>query len=66
MILDPYGRILNETWAAGDAMVVADLEAELQEISTGRRWMRGRRPELYASLAKRTGKELDPRTARFS
>ena len=29
MILDPYGRILAETWKAGDAMVIADLDARL-------------------------------------
>jgi predicted amidohydrolase len=31
MILDPYGRILAETWKAGDDMVVADLNASLRE-----------------------------------
>ena len=29
MILDPYGRILAETWKADDAMVIADLDASL-------------------------------------
>ncbi len=37
MILDPYGRILAETWAAGDDMVVACLDALLLEVSTGKR-----------------------------
>lgn len=66
MILDPYGRILAETWKAADAMVVADLKAELLDRCTGRRWMRGRRPELYKGLCEPTGKEYDPRSARFS
>ncbi len=66
MILDPYGRILAETCKAADAMVVADLEAGLLDRCTGRRWIRGRRPELYEGLCRPTGKELDPRTARFS
>lgn len=66
MILDPYGRVMNETWAARDTMVVAELDASLQEMSTGRRWMRGRRPELYGLLTKQSGKELDPRSARFT
>ena len=35
MILDPYGRILAETWKADDAMVVADLDASLLEQRTG-------------------------------
>jgi predicted amidohydrolase len=65
MILDPYGEIIAETRSAGDAMVVADLDASLLETSSGRRWMRARRPELYGSLAVRTGKEQDTRTVRF-
>ena len=66
MIIDCYGRILNETWQAGDAMVTAELDLSLLPLSTGRRWLRGRRPELYRELAESTGKELDPRAARFS
>lgn len=66
MILDPYGRILTETGVAADAMVVADLDLDLLPMSTGRRWMKGRRPELYDILTRRFGDERDPRTARFS
>jgi predicted amidohydrolase len=66
MILDPYGRIVAETWAAGDDRVVADLDLDLVRLSTGRRWMRGRRPELYGILTRASGSELDPRAARFS
>src|SRR5262245_19413475 len=29
MILDPYGRVLVETWKAGDDMVIGDLDASL-------------------------------------
>jgi predicted amidohydrolase len=65
MILDPYGRILAETWKAGDDMVVADLDASLLEASTGRRWIKTRRPELYGPLAVPTGQEQDTRTVRF-
>ena len=65
MILDPYGRILAETWKARDAMVVADLDASLRERSTGVRWIRARRPELYGSLTVPTGREQDTRTVRF-
>ena len=66
MILDPYGRVLAETWKAADDIVVADLRAEVQPASTGRRWLRGRRPELYDILTQPTGQELDSRSARFS
>ncbi|MFC1551428.1 nitrilase family protein [Candidatus Latescibacterota bacterium] len=65
MILDPYGRIINETWEAGDRMVIGDLDASLQKKSTGRRWLRTRRPELYTPLTKPTGIEQDTRTVRF-
>ncbi|GAB3765624.1 nitrilase family protein [Microlunatus parietis] len=66
MIIDPYGRIIAETWAARDEMVIADLDLELLPLSTGRRWLKGRRPELYEILIRRFGDERDPRTARFS
>ena len=66
MILDCYGRILAETWRARDDVVVADLDLDLLPLCTGRRWIRGRRPELYRLLTKRMGFELDPRPARFS
>jgi predicted amidohydrolase len=65
MIIDPYGRILAETWKAGDDMVVADLDGSLLEQSTGRRWIKTRRPELYGPLTVPTGKEQDTRTVRF-
>jgi predicted amidohydrolase len=65
MILDPYGRILAETWKTDDDMVVADLNASLLEVSTGRRWIVTRRPELYESLTVPTGLEQDTRTVRF-
>jgi predicted amidohydrolase len=66
MILDPYGRILAETWKARDELVTADLDLDLLPLATGRRWIRGRRPELYRILTERLGHELDPRAARFS
>jgi predicted amidohydrolase len=65
MVIDCYGRIIAETWQAADAMVVADLDLSLLSECTGRRWMRGRRPELYAAIAKPTGNELDIRSVRF-
>jgi hypothetical protein len=65
MILDPYGRILAETWVTGDDMVVTDLDASLIEQSTGRRLIKTRRPELYEPLIVLTGMEQDTRTVRF-
>lgn len=65
MVLDPYGEVIAETRAAGDAMVVADLDASLQPTSSGRRWMRARRPELYEALTRRIGNEQETRQVRF-
>jgi predicted amidohydrolase len=66
MILDPYGRIVAETPVPDEAVVVADLDLDLVPMATGRRWLRGRRPELYGLLTQVMGDELDPRAARFS
>lgn len=65
MILDPYGRVLAETCKAEDNMVVADLDASLQDNCTGVRWIKTRRPELYKPLTIPTGRERDTRTVRF-
>jgi predicted amidohydrolase len=65
MILDPYGEILVETRRAGDDMVIADLDAAVLDSSSGRRWMRARRPELYEPLTRRTGREEATRKVRF-
>jgi predicted amidohydrolase len=66
MVLDPYGRVIAETWQASDAMLVADLDGSLRDESSGARWLRARRPELYAPLAERTGQERDTREVRFA
>jgi len=65
MILDPYGEVLAETWKARDEMVVADLEAARLEKSTGSRWIKTRRPDLYGPLTEATGDEEDTRAVRF-
>jgi predicted amidohydrolase len=65
MILDPYGEVIAESRALGDDLVVADLDAALLPTSSGRRWLRARRPELYGSLAERTGTEIETRRVRF-
>jgi predicted amidohydrolase len=65
MIIDPYGRILAETWRAGDDMVVAELDASLLVETTGERWIKTRRPELYEILTRSTGREEDVRSVRM-
>jgi predicted amidohydrolase len=65
MVLDPYGRVLAETWKAGDDMVVTTLDASLLDRCTGRCWIRTRRPELYEPLTRPTGQEIDTRTSRM-
>jgi predicted amidohydrolase len=65
MIIDPYGRILAETWVADDAMVTAVLDMGLIPESTGQRWIRTRKPALYRPLAVPTGREVSTRKSRF-
>ena len=65
MIFDPYGEILAETSKAANDMVVADLDASIQPLSSGRRWLKARRPALYDRLTAPTGEEEDARTVRF-
>jgi predicted amidohydrolase len=65
MIIDCYGRIIAETYRAGDDMVVADLDASLLANCTGRRWIKSRRPDLYKPLITPTGLEKDTRKLRF-
>ncbi|MBM3117470.1 nitrilase family protein [Jeongeupia naejangsanensis] len=66
MVLDPYGRILAETWAAADALVDAELDLGLLPLCSGRRWMQGRRPELYGVLTEGRPGLRNARAARFS
>ncbi|GAG05251.1 unnamed protein product, partial [marine sediment metagenome] len=65
MVIDPYGRVIAETWKADDDMVIADLDASLLDRSTGREWIMVRRPELYRPLTVATGFERSTRTVRF-
>ena len=50
MILDPFGEVLTESDELGDDVVIALLTGEKIEQSSGRRYLRARRPELYAKL----------------
>ncbi|MEZ9233097.1 nitrilase family protein [Vibrio amylolyticus] len=66
MILSPYGEIIAETDSVDNDMVVATLNAKELDMCTGRRWIRGRRPDLYQDIAKPVGNELDPHQARYA
>jgi predicted amidohydrolase len=50
MIIDPFGEIIAESRTLGDDVVVALLTPEKLEQSSGRRYLRARRPELYGKL----------------
>jgi predicted amidohydrolase len=50
MILDPFGEVLAESQALEDDVVVALLTADKIEQSSGRRYLRARRPDLYGKL----------------
>ncbi|MBM3821874.1 MAG: acyltransferase [Verrucomicrobia bacterium] len=65
MILDPYGRVLSETWKASDERVTADLDGSLLDEATGRIWIQARRPELYHPLTVPLGIEKETRALKF-
>jgi hypothetical protein len=50
MVLDPYGEVIAESRRLGDDVVVALCTPEKIERSSGRRYLRARRPELYGKL----------------
>ncbi len=64
MILDPHGRILAETDAAGDDMVLADLTPGPLEHCLGRMHNRTRRPELYTPLTEPLAGRADTKAGR--
>jgi len=50
MILDPHGEVIAECRTLGDDVVVGLLTDDKIEGSSGRRYIRARRPELYGKL----------------
>jgi predicted amidohydrolase len=50
MILDPFGEVIAESRSLDDDVVVALLTGDRLGQSSGRRYLRARRPELYAKL----------------
>jgi predicted amidohydrolase len=65
MIIDAYGRVIVEAEEPREQMLIADLDLSMRDRSTGTRWMRARRPELYGALIENTGNEEDTRNVRF-
>ena len=50
MILDPFGEVLVESRALEDDVVVGLLTSQKLDMSSGRRYLKARRPELYEKL----------------
>ena len=50
MILDPFGEVLVECHSLDDEVVVGQLTAEKISVSSGQRYLKARRPELYDRL----------------
>jgi predicted amidohydrolase len=50
MIIDPFGEIIAECNALGDGLAVGLCTADKIPISSGYRYLRARRPELYGKL----------------
>lgn len=50
MILDPFGEVISECTKLGDDVTVSLCTAEKIDVSSGRRYIRARRPELYGKL----------------
>jgi (R)-amidase len=51
MIIDPFGEIIAECRTLGDDVVTGLCTPEKIELSSGQRYLRARRPDLYAKLA---------------
>ena len=50
MIIDPFGEIINESNALEDDVVIGLCTPEKIPVSSGYRYLRARRPELYQKL----------------
>jgi predicted amidohydrolase len=62
MILDAFGEVLVESPVLGDDAVVALLTSDKLEQSSGRRYLRARRPELYGKLVEPPAPGQEPVT----
>jgi predicted amidohydrolase len=50
MILDPFGEVVVESHSLEDDVVVGLLTADKLAVSSGRRYLKARRPDLYQKL----------------
>jgi predicted amidohydrolase len=50
MVLDPFGEVIAECHRLGDDFCVGVCDRERIAVSSGRRYLRARRPDLYAKL----------------
>ncbi|MBM82406.1 MAG: nitrilase [Planctomycetaceae bacterium] len=50
MILDPFGEVISECHQLGDDLAIALCTADKINVSSGRRYIRARRPELYGKF----------------
>jgi predicted amidohydrolase len=66
MILDPHGRVLAETAAAGDDMILADLSPKPLGHNLGHCHMQTRRPELYGRLRDAVEGGMDTKASRHA
>ena len=60
MVIDPFGEIVTESRALGDDVVVGLCTPEKIEQSSGRRYIKARRPELYAKLSEPLPEGVEP------
>lgn len=56
MVLDPYGEIIAECNVLGDGFTIGVCTEEKLKLSSGRRYLRARRPELYGKLVEPSDK----------
>ena len=62
MIIDPFGEILTESTALQDDVVIATCTPDKIPISSGYRYLRARRPDLYGKLTEPLPSEMDQGT----
>ena len=64
MILDPHGRIMTESRALGDDVLIADLDPSPLAHNLGRSHLQTRRPELYLPLVKGRARRASTKASR--
>ena len=62
MIIDPFGEILVESDALEDDVVVGLLTLDKIPVSSGYRYLRARRPELYGKMVELLPEEMEQGT----